>query len=448
MRLFHGILTFVLLVTTIILAGALGWFVFSRQPMLVNEPARPDAPPYGIRGEYTVGVRQYTIPDSAGERPLNAWVWYPATGAEGTPADGGEVNEDGIVRYIQFNGIFETSGYAGWNLPVLVEDGEGEDDGAYPLVVFSHGSGSSPLLSLFLVEHLASHGFVVIATEHPGNTMVDRLRPGEQYDQSVNDNYIFRPQDIPRAIDFALDTLNATDGDLSGAIDPERIAVSGHSFGGYTAFAAAGAPLNFDALAAWCEDEGQQRLGDLRSEAGLTDSNRDVLLAGGVCYLLEDAERMADLNGLDDVPEGAWASFGDPRISALIGFAPWNAPIFGEESLAQITMPALIMVGGNDNTTQPERDARNFYAWVSSENKLLVEFALGDHSLFVDECAPLLISFGAFEACSDPVWDMRRAHDLTNHITTAFLRSVFYDDADATTALAEIDFVGITVERP
>ncbi|MEO0596484.1 MAG: alpha/beta fold hydrolase [Chloroflexota bacterium] len=442
MRLFHGILTFVLLVTTIVLAGALGWFVFSRQPTLVNEPARPDAPPYAIRGDYTVGVRQYTISDADGNRDLNAWVWYPATGAEGTPADGGEVNEDSLVRYIQFNGLFETSGYAGWNLPVFV------DNAPYPLVVFSHGSGSSPLLSLFLVEHLASRGFVVIATEHPGNTMVDRLRSAEQYDQAVNDNYVFRPQDIPRAIDFALDDLNAVSGDLDGAIDPERIAVSGHSFGGYTAFAAAGAPLNFDALADWCDGDGQQRIGDLRSEAGLTDSNRDVLLADGVCYLLDDAERMADLNGLDSVPEGAWESFGDPRISAVIGFAPWNAPIFGEDSLAQITMPTLVIVGGNDNTTQPERDARNFYGWVSSENKMLVEFALGDHSLFVDSCAPLLINFGAFDACSDPVWDMTRAHDLTNHITTTFLRSVFYDDADATTALNEIDFAGITVERP
>lgn len=442
MRSFLGITVFVLLVMVILLGGALGWLIFSREPLQATAPSRPDAPPYGQRGDYTVGVQRFTIADES--RPLNVWVWYPATGAEGTPADGGEVNADGTVRYVQFNGIFETVGYAGWNLPVFIEDGP------YPLVVFSHGSGSSPLLSLFLNEHLASHGFVVIATEHPANTMVDRLRPAAQYDAGVIDNYAYRPQDIGRVIDYALDTLNPVDGALDGMIDSERIAVAGHSFGGYTAFAAVGAPLNFDALQSWCDSEGEQALADMRSEAGLTANNRDVLLGDGVCYLLDDAEQIALAAGYDSVPAGQWDSLGDERIGAVVAMAPWNAPIFGEDSLAQIDMPTLILVGGNDNTTQPERDARNFYQWISSDDKTLVELVLGDHSLFVDTCAPLLLNFGAYDACSDPVWSLPRAHDLINHMTTAFLRSTFYDDADAAAAYETdaLDFAGVTVERP
>ena len=426
MRMFLSIATGILLILVIVLGGALAWLVTTRQPYV--EPFRPDSPEFGERGDYTVGVQNFTI--SGENRPLNGWVWYPTSG------------EQELANYSEFNGIFETSGRANWDAIPLA------DGAPYPLVVFSHGSGASPLLTLFINEHLASQGFVVIATEHPANTMLDRLLPAERYDAGVVENYFYRPQDITRTIDYALDTLNT--GALSGIIDAEKIAVAGHSFGGYTAFASAGASLNFDALQIWCDANADVTLGDLRDEASLTASNRDALLADGVCYLLDEAPIIAELGGYDSVPSGAWDSFGDERISAVVALAPWNAPIFGEESLAELTLPTMIIVGSNDNTTKPERDARNFYEWLGSEDKTLVEFALGDHSLFVDICPPLLINFGSFGACSDPVWDLGRAHDITNHLATTFLRAQFYDDASAMTALEtdNIDYAGVTVQRP
>ncbi|MDQ2883487.1 MAG: hypothetical protein M3Y48_20590 [Actinomycetota bacterium] len=39
--------------------------------------------------------------------------------------------------------------------------------GAYPLVVISHGTGSSRLLYRRLAAHLARHGFIVAMPEHP-----------------------------------------------------------------------------------------------------------------------------------------------------------------------------------------------------------------------------------------------------------------------------------------
>ncbi len=425
MRIFLSVTSIVLLVLVIVLGGAVAWLVFSRQPY--EQPFRPDAPQFGQRGAYTVGYQTFTV--SGADRPLNIWVWYPAEGAQA------------LANYSEFNGIFEASGVA------TLDANPSTGDAPYPLVIFSHGSGSSPLLSTFYTEHLASQGFVVIAIEHRGNTMLDRLGDGDTYDANVVDNYAYRPQDVTRVIDFALDTLN-TDA-LSGMIDPEKIAISGHSFGGYTTFAAAGAALNIDALQAYCDANEGITIGDVREEFSLTASNRDVLLNDGACYLIDDAPRIAELSDLDAVPSGAWDSFGDPRINAIVALAPWNAPIFGEESLSQLTMPTLIMVGSNDNTTKPERDAINFYDWIGSDNKILVEFMLGDHSMFIDFCPPLLINFGAYESCSDPVWDLGRAHDLTNHLATAFLRSVYYDDAEATTALEteNIDFAGVRVRQ-
>jgi hypothetical protein len=61
---------------------------------------------------------------------------------------------------------------------------------------------------------------------------------------------------------------------------------------------------------------------------------------------------------------------------------------------------------------------------------------------------PLFAGMGFFEYCSDEVWDMDRAHDLTNHFVTAFLLAQLYEDADAAAALAPdaVTFPGVRYE--
>ena len=41
----------------------------------------------------------------------------------------------------------------------------------YPVIIFSHAMGSFPEQSTLLMEHLASHGYVVFATSHPYASM-------------------------------------------------------------------------------------------------------------------------------------------------------------------------------------------------------------------------------------------------------------------------------------
>lgn len=48
-----------------------------------------------------------------------------------------------------------------------------------------------------------------------------------------------------------------------------------------------------------------------------------------------------------------------------------------------------------------------------------------------EAAAPMMWGF-----CSDPVWDISRAHDLTDHFVTAFLLATLKGDAGATAALA------------
>jgi len=104
----------------------------------------------------------------------------------------------------------------------------------YPVLLFSHGSCGYPRQSIFLTGLLASHGFVVVAPSHPGNTLNEYPTCGTGAAQL--DSYQERPQDVL----FALDSMLAENADpmsiLFGGLDENRIGMSGHSFGGLTTY--------------------------------------------------------------------------------------------------------------------------------------------------------------------------------------------------------------------
>ncbi len=158
-------------------------------------------------------------------------------------------------------------------------------EGQFPLVVVSHGNGGSHLIYREVSTHLVKNGYVVASLEHPGNNRNNNELAGT-YKNLVN-----RPRHVRLTIDAV-----SSDGQLRGSVQPNNVAIIGHSMGGYTALAVAGGTP-------WSED--RQRV--------------------------------------EVVP--------DPRVRALVLFAPatpWYQP---EDSLRNVTAPILMLIAEHDPYT-------------------------------------------------------------------------------------------------
>ena len=104
-------------------------------------------------------------------------------------------------------------------------------DGPYPLIVFGHGFEKEPALYAKLLQSWAHAGYVVAAPVFPLESA--RSPDGPQESDLVN-----QPQDMRFVIDQLLAESSGS-GALAGLINPNEIAVAGHSDGGDTALSVA-----------------------------------------------------------------------------------------------------------------------------------------------------------------------------------------------------------------
>ncbi len=180
------------------------------------------------RGSFPVGVRTYPWSDASRSRPLPVEVWYPAADAH----RGQDVAEATRDSYDLIPGF-----PPGWQEAVRDATACG---GKYPLVVFSHGFGGHRRQSTFLCSHLASHGYVVAAVDHTGNTIIEMVQvmmsaqmggaPPPDAGAILSEIIPARPVDAS----FVIDQMLAGAAAEVGSIDADRIGISGHSFGGWT----------------------------------------------------------------------------------------------------------------------------------------------------------------------------------------------------------------------
>lgn len=218
-----------------------------------------------------------------------------------------------------------------------------------PLVVISHGFAASRVNFVDIAQHLASHGIAVAAIEHPGSNFrqVENLLEGNVSAAMAPNEFVDRPQDIS----YLLDTIES-EGPLANRVDLNKVGVMGHSFGGYTALALAGAQLNVEQLQTRCTDE----------LANVDSVNVSLPLQ---CLALQSQFEQP---------------IQDPRIKAAFVFNPITSLVFGEEGLSQLSTPVFMVSGSADPIAPALTEQIRPFTWLTPAHKYLALIQGGRHN--------------------------------------------------------------------
>jgi predicted dienelactone hydrolase len=263
--------------------------------------------------------------------------------ARGAPAPAPDLSAPGplAAETIDFPDLKDAA-RDGRPLPVKVHVPEA--GGPCPVVVLSHGGGGHRDANFAQAHHLATHGFVVLCTEHPGsNTEVLKrgFRITENLKSMTRDasEVLGRPKDVRFALDRAAE-WNRDHERLRSRMDLARVGMMGHSFGAYTTLVVCGARPALDWLA-------------------------------------------------PPVPPGKGLApdLSDPRVSCGVALSPQGPgePFFSEAGFATIRTPLLGITGSRDmqQGLDPENRRRGFALWPEG-NKILLWLANADHTAFSD----------------------------------------------------------------
>jgi predicted dienelactone hydrolase len=215
---------------------------------------------------------------------------------------------------------------------------QGQETGKIPVVVFSHGLSSRPEDYAVGLEHLASYGYLVAAPQHPGSDTIYLQEMLAGYHRNIFDlnDFINRPKDISYVID-ELQRRNASE--FQGKLDLENVGIGGHSFGGYTALAIAGAEIDFENLQKACDR-----------------------LYGGI-----DVSLLLECRALE-LPRQTY-NFRDNRVKAVFAANPVNRDIFGPKGLSNIQIPVVFLSGSYDPAAPPALQQAASFTWLTTPNK-------------------------------------------------------------------------------
>lgn len=210
-----------------------------------------------------------------------------------------------------------------------------------PVVVQSHGLGASPQDFADYAEHLASHGYFVVAPYHQGSDTnhlklmlqgdIDEVVPFSEFGD--------RPATITAVLN-KLDELNGSQFD--GKLDLKNVGIMGHSFGAYTALVLAGAEIQFDHLELACDGNND-------------DPNLSLLLQ---CQALGLPRELGHLQ--------------DSRVGSIFVWDFVGSAIFGEKGLAAVHVPVMAIAGSHDITTPFAIEQIRLFRWLRTAIAYLV----------------------------------------------------------------------------
>jgi len=308
-----------------------------------------------------VGYRKIDVQDVATGDLFPVALWYPTRAAPSPLFLTGSLSGCGLpamlCRFIAFE--------------MQVASNAPPADGKFGFVVISHGAGGLSLNHRDLAMALASHGYVVAAPTHPR---------GRDNDVSGVGVWIGRPKQVSRVIDTLLG-----DAELGSHIRRERIGVVGHSNGGYTALAVAGATPTPAASVAHCRHH--------------PDDSRFCSTGGAAT---RDAARKTG-----DLPDVR-----DPRVRAIVLMAPNTAP-FTDDALAQVAVPVRVYGAERDDLTLVRYHAERLAKVLPPQTEYVLVRRAG-HFSFVASF-PGVLKLVAGEAARDAEgFDRDAMHEVVN----------------------------------
>ena len=231
---------------------------------------------------FNTAMAALDITDPNGKRDLSGFVWYP------TQATGPLTSDfDSEV----------------WESTQIVRDAE-PSAGPFPLVVLSHGMYGNAYNQAWLASALARQGYVVTAISHPGTSTWSR-------DPDATRQLWERPRDVTRVIDYV-----TTTSEFAPVVDPQKVYMAGHSLGGFTAIALAGARFDTARWNSFCDKTPDELACNILTDWKIAQTEEDRI------------QMEADLS--------------DPRIRAFAIFDLGGTQSFSDKSLAQLDRPLLV----------------------------------------------------------------------------------------------------------
>lgn len=269
-----------------------------------------------------VGEQTINYTDYSRERPLKTQVWYPTTDKD----------------------IKDTA------LPFLLSPTVKNAtfvNKKHPLIVVSHGTGGNRMSLAWLAIELTKNGYIVIAPDHWGNTLDNKIP-----------EYFVRYWERPLDMSFLL-TSFLQDERFNNYVDSKRIATIGFSLGGYTALALAGIELDCEMLKLNASSE-QGRQEFTVPEFG-------------------DLRKLVNNISCKEVP----ATLRDSRFKVHISLAPALGLGLSEQK-QNITAPILIIGANNDQIAPIETNALKYSRAISGSKFTKLAGKTG-HYIFLNE---------------------------------------------------------------
>ena len=367
--------------------------LFAQNAPFVYGDTLPDAPEMAARGNYKVGVRTLNFVnknqvdvlhtkdgvDARYDRSLTVEVWYPAQLA---------ANEKEVIVYDEVMGTF-----ADPKRPVIPFTFNGRSarnaapvisEGAFPLIIVSHGYVGSRFLMTYLTENLASKGYVVVAIDHTESTFRDAA--------GFPSTLLNRSKDVLFTLD-QMAGLSATKGHfLNGLVNANTTGLIGYSMGGYGVLNVAGAAY---------ADGAVKMFG---------------MIAGGSKAIEARTEK-----------DPAYKASIDPRVKAVVAFAPWGMEraVWDTTSLKGLKVPTFFVAGSQDDISGYEKGIKLIFKGAINADRYLLTYQNARHNIAPNpppaESMTVGLPFDEYYRYAEPAWNERRINNINQHFVTTFL---------------------------